>query len=354
MVHMADGIKIESACRIDSFLCSIITPIYNGAHFLKECLDSILQQKNVDLKRVEFVLLDDSSTDKSCEIVESLLDILCRAFGRVLFYRAEDGPSGVGSARNKACRNACSPVLVFQDADDVMRPMRIARTLEAFQSVENRYDVIGGVFDRIPFGSTPRYERYHQRLRTDDLFAHAFRDAPLAFPTVSCRTEVWETTNFREGRGVAEDMHFLYDAMKNGFKLGKLNGDSLTGYRYHDEMTSHTLHRRTLLSIRVEAFESLVLSLPAWQDGFAIWGCGRDGRDVFRRLSQRSQNLVTMWADVDVKKIGKVVYDKPVVHFSQVRPPIACCVALDRSGGGFEANLDSLHLEKGVEYVHLV
>lgn len=336
------------------FLCSIITPFYNGAAFLEECLNSILHQQNVDLRRVQLVLYDDSSTDASFDVAQQVLPDLQSCLGNVQLFRGKTGPLGVGSARNVACAKASSAILVFFDADDIMRPLRLSRTLDAFASDEHSFDVIGGVFDRIPPGSTPRYEQYHARLETRDLFAHAFRDAPLAFPTVSCKSIVWERAPFREGRDVPEDLHFLYDALKNGFKFGKLRGDSLTGYRYHHNMASLKLHRRELLSVRVEAFESLVLTLPNWLEGFSIWGCGRDGRDVFRRLSKKSQDLVTMWADVDVKKIGKRVYDKPVVHFTKVRPPIVCCVALDRSGRGFEKNLDSLNLRKGVDYVHLV
>lgn len=156
------------------------------------------------------------------------------------------------------------------------------------------------------------------------------------------------------GCGVPEDLHFLYAAMKHGFNLLKLGPPSLICYRFHSSMTSLTIHRRTLLDVRVRAFEELVLAKEGWREGFAIWNSGRDGKDVYKRLSEKGKSLVTMWGDVSPRKIGKVQSGKPVVHFTQLTPPIACCVVLDRDGREFEQNLASLNLRQGVEYVHLV
>lgn len=341
----------------ETFLCSVIVPVYNGARFLKECLLSILDQTSISLRSVELIVFDDASTDGSFEIAQSLQPVLVGKLGRITLRQGRNGPLGVGNARNKACEESISPVLVFLDADDVMRETRIARTLKALGDSSNGQTphIVGGVFDRIPAGSTPRYENYHRRLSTNDLFAHAFRDVPLAFPTVACLKEVWEKVGgFVSGLGVPEDLHFFYDAMEANFMMVKLQGESLTGYRFHENMTSLTLHRRTLLDVRVQAFEGLVLTLPNWKNGFSIWNSGRDGKDVFKRLSDSAKALVRAWGDVDPKKIGKLQRERPILHFSQLKAPIVCCVALDREGREFEANLASLNLKQGHDYVHLI
>ena len=49
---------------------SIIIPMYNAEKYIGECLDSILNQTFTDY---EVIAVDDCSTDKTCEVVESYL-----------------------------------------------------------------------------------------------------------------------------------------------------------------------------------------------------------------------------------------------------------------------------------------
>lgn len=48
---------------------SICIPMYNAARFIKDCIDSVLSQSFQDL---ELLVVDDGSTDNSCDIVNSV------------------------------------------------------------------------------------------------------------------------------------------------------------------------------------------------------------------------------------------------------------------------------------------
>nr|WP_304576959.1 glycosyltransferase [Romboutsia ilealis] len=50
---------------------SVIVPVYNGAKFIKKCLDCLINQT---YQNVEIILLDDGSTDNSLELLKEYED----------------------------------------------------------------------------------------------------------------------------------------------------------------------------------------------------------------------------------------------------------------------------------------
>lgn len=92
---------------------SIIVPVYNAAATLKECVDSILNQKYKD---VELILVDDGSKDSSPQICDEYAVI----DHRVSVYHKTNG--GVSSARNHGLDYAQGKWVTFIDADDYITP----------------------------------------------------------------------------------------------------------------------------------------------------------------------------------------------------------------------------------------
>lgn len=87
---------------------SVVVPIYNAEKYLKQCLDSIVNQT---LKEIEIILIDDGSTDGSGEICkEYLLDT------RVIYYHKEN--EGLAAARFDGMERASGEYIGFVDADD--------------------------------------------------------------------------------------------------------------------------------------------------------------------------------------------------------------------------------------------
>eukprot|EP00186_Timspurckia_oligopyrenoides_P004446 CAMPEP_0182443810 /NCGR_PEP_ID=MMETSP1172-20130603/2439_1 /TAXON_ID=708627 /ORGANISM="Timspurckia oligopyrenoides, Strain CCMP3278" /LENGTH=324 /DNA_ID=CAMNT_0024639191 /DNA_START=253 /DNA_END=1227 /DNA_ORIENTATION=+ len=254
---------------------------------------------------------------------------------------------GCGGSRNVAISKSIGNVLIFVDADDRLKCERVSvlkNTLELFSSkFQSENVLIGSDFIRIPKGSTPRYEAFHRSLKTDDMLCYAFRDMPIIMPTLGCyRSVIDRIGGFREGGNgslVSEDLELLYDHLLEGGKLIKVN-QILVEYRHHEEMTSMKLSRSYLMSVRVKGFEKLVLK---YWNSFSIWGAGRDGKAVFRMLSSENQEKVKAFLDIDPVKIQrKWLHRKQIMHFSHAVPPIACCVALDRTNGDFERNVKSI------------
>lgn len=88
---------------------SIIVPVYNGAKFLRPCIDSILAQSFCDL---EIILVDDGSTDESPVICDGYV---ARDNRIICIHQAN---TGAAAARNCGLKAATGEYIAFVDSDD--------------------------------------------------------------------------------------------------------------------------------------------------------------------------------------------------------------------------------------------
>lgn len=92
-------------------LISVIVPIYNIELYLKQCLESLINQI---YQNIEIILVDDGSTDQSGVICEEYAEIDKRI---IVIHQKNQGLSG---ARNTGLRKASGDYIAFVDADDVV------------------------------------------------------------------------------------------------------------------------------------------------------------------------------------------------------------------------------------------
>ncbi len=94
-------------------MVSVIIPIYNVEPYLQKCLDSLVAQKFTD---VEFILIDDGSTDQSGEIAA----VYAEADRRFFVYHTAN--HGLSAARNLGIEKSRGEWLMFVDPDDYVAP----------------------------------------------------------------------------------------------------------------------------------------------------------------------------------------------------------------------------------------
>ena len=90
---------------------SVIIPVYNVEKYLRECLDSVINQT---LKDIEIICVNDGSTDNSLQILEEYAD----KDSRIKIINKDNG--GVSSARNAGLDIAQGEFIGFLDSDDYL------------------------------------------------------------------------------------------------------------------------------------------------------------------------------------------------------------------------------------------
>lgn len=121
---------------------SVLVPFYNSEAYIRQCINSILNQTFTDF---ELVLLNDGSTDKSEEIVQSYND------KRIKYYKNERN-LGIPISHNKLMDLAQGEYLALVDSDNICLPERLQKQVEF---LDNHPDVTvvgswGELFNNFP------------------------------------------------------------------------------------------------------------------------------------------------------------------------------------------------------------
>ncbi|MEG4206887.1 glycosyltransferase [Microcoleus sp. Pol7_A1] len=103
-------------------LISVIIPVYNGARYIVQAVESALGQTFTNL---EIIVVDDGSTDRTQQVLQPYIDRI-----RYIYQKNQ----GVGVARNQACQLARGKFLAFLDADDYFLPSKLEKQIACFDA----------------------------------------------------------------------------------------------------------------------------------------------------------------------------------------------------------------------------
>jgi glycosyltransferase involved in cell wall biosynthesis len=99
---------------------SVIMPVYNSAKYLNKTLDCLLKQT---YKSIEFIIVDDSSTDSSFEIAKKYESATIKVL--------RQSNAGAAIARNTGLLHATGDYIQFMDADDYLSADKIEKQVIA-------------------------------------------------------------------------------------------------------------------------------------------------------------------------------------------------------------------------------
>lgn len=119
-------------------LISVIVPVYNVEKYLRQCLDSLLQQSYRDL---EIIMINDGSKDSSGEICEEYA-------GKYPHFKViHKKNAGLGMARNTGLEHITGQYVTFVDSDDYLDKDAIETLYRGL--TENQVDMCKAGFRRV-------------------------------------------------------------------------------------------------------------------------------------------------------------------------------------------------------------
>ena len=147
---------------------SVIIPVYNSEKYIKECIESVINQTYQNL---EIIVIDDCSMDSSIELVKNIKD------DRINIISLPEN-IGVSNARNKGIEVATGDYICFIDSDDIWMREKIEKQVEFIE--KNGYEFIysnyaflrGGNIDLKKCKKThvPKSLTYNQALKNTTIF----------------------------------------------------------------------------------------------------------------------------------------------------------------------------------------
>lgn len=117
---------------------SIIIPTFNRKEYLKQCLDSILNQT---YKNIEIIMCDDCSKDNTLKIAQKI----AKNDKRIILLKNKENLKS-GMTRNKCLEKATGDYIAIQDADDYSDLKRIEKQVEFLENNQEYDFVSSGVY----------------------------------------------------------------------------------------------------------------------------------------------------------------------------------------------------------------
>jgi len=205
-------------------LVTVLMPVYNGEKYLKESIESILNQTFRDF---EFIIIDDGSADKSAEIIKSFNDT------RIRLERNETN-LGLIKTLNKGLGLSKGKYIARMDCDDISLSKRLSVQIN-FMEKHPEIGVCGSWVKIIGLKQkfVNRYPQKHEEARAYLLF-----NTPFAHPSVIIRKELVDKYNLKydEGYKHAEDYELWSRAVEHT-KISNIP-KVLLHYRMHDKSVS--------------------------------------------------------------------------------------------------------------------
>lgn len=215
---------------------SVLLPVYNAEKYLNESIESILNQTFTDF---ELLIIDDGSTDKSWQIIQSFDD------RRIQVIR-NDKNLGLIKTLNKGINLAKGKYIARMDADDIASQQRLEKQFN-FLEQNPQYALIGSQAKFI-FENKSSNIIFEIPTNDDEIPIFSLFNCPFIHPSIMIRTEVLKEFYYNEDFATAEDYE-LWTRILKKYKGSNIK-EVLLSYRIHGNNISTIENHKQVESVR--------------------------------------------------------------------------------------------------------
>ena len=195
---------------MNKFIFSVVVPVYNVENYLRETLDSVINQ-TIGLDKIEIILVNDGSKDNSKDIC---MEYVQKYPNNIIYVEQEN--SGVSEARNNGLNHARGKYVNFLDSDDCWEEDVFEKVLNMFEENAD-LDVIG-VRQKL-FEAQEGYTSLDYKFEKNPDGVYDIRKYPsyiqLSVTSGFFRIEAAKTAKFDKRIKYSEDAKYIYDVFIN-------------------------------------------------------------------------------------------------------------------------------------------
>lgn len=278
---------------------SVLVPVYNVEKYLRDCLESIIQQSK---EVYEVILVDDGSTDNS--------GVICDEYARdyTYFKSFHKRNQGLLSARRYAINKATGNWYIFLDSDDSLKRNAIQKIYDLIQQQSPDCIIYG--LDRVKNGSI--IKPFVPEIDVDKLITDKPALYELVFTHSSlnslCRKAIRASISTEDysayyGISLAEDLLQSIEIYKKGNRFLLLR-DSLYNYTVNDNSMTNSI---SIENYRIDfTVREMVVSFLRQENVFSREQWYRYNRYSLRIFVNQIKTVLSFQASSDmIKKLLK-------------------------------------------------
>lgn len=295
-------------------LISILTPFKNTEQYLTNCIESIINQSYTNW---ELLIIDDSSTDDSYNLVKSFAE----KDTRIKLFK-NDG-SGIIDALRLGFNESSGDYITRMDSDDIMPKNKLEVLLNNLLKHGKQHVATGLVNYFSKEGISDGYNKYEAWLngltKTGDNYSEIYKECVIPSPCWMIHREDFINCDGFTPNRYPEDYDLTFRFYKHNYKI--IPCDKLLHYwRDYQTRTSRThdnYAENTFLDIKMHYFLELDYDNTR---PLVVWGAGWKGKTIAKTLIKN--NIPFEWICDNPKKIGKHIYKqemKPFTHLETIK-----------------------------------